>query len=98
MINGFDKPTSLPVIAPPVQPAGGALLFAKDKLFPDETDVTVIVSFAANGGTMEVVVEPGIVVVIVPLVQVREETDIVSWKPGSYLLQKIGAKRRSNHA
>ena len=82
MINGFDKPTSLPVIAPPVQPAGGALLFAKDKLFPDETDVTVIVSFAANGGTMEVVVEPGIVVVIVPLVQVREETDIVSWKPG----------------
>lgn len=82
VINGFDKPTSVPVTAPPVQPAGGALLVARDKLFPEEADITVIVSFAANGGTLEVVVDGGIVVVIVPLVQVMEETDIVSWKPG----------------
>ena len=78
VINGFDAPTSVPVTAPPVQPAGGALLLAKDNAFPENAAVTVMVSFAANGGTLDVVVDAGIVVVTVPLVQVMEETDIVS--------------------
>ena len=82
MIKGFDAPISVPVILPPVQPAGGVLLSAKDRLFPEKAGATVIVLLWPKGGTLDTVVLPGTVVVTVPLVQVMLESDVVTSKPG----------------
>ena len=80
VIKGFDAPTSVPVTAPPVQPAGGMLSLPKVKLFPEKAGATVTVSFPPMDGVLEVLVEAGIVVVTEPLVQVTDEYEVVTSK------------------
>ena len=63
VISGLDSPTSVPVTAPPVQPAGGVLLLPNLKLFPENADVTMIVSFPPIHGVLSAIVLPGTVTV-----------------------------------